>query len=385
MSILFIHGSSDLYGSARILLQIVKLTISKGHKAIVVLPHEGMISEELRSLGVQVKIINTGVLRRKYFTPWGILGRFFLWISSSLFIVKLIKKEQINAIYINSANVIIGPFLKMFSGIRLIWHLHEIVERPKVLTLFLGKLISLSDSILAVSQATQVFWQKQFSHKQINLIYNGIDISPFMPLSTIPNLGFPFDMALNENKQLICLIGRIQPWKGQSYFLEIIKNLLDRYPELTNSFIALIIGDPYPGCEHFAEDLSKQIVQLNLSDHVKYLGFRQDIPAILQQIDLLAMTSTSPDPLPTVVLEAMASSKPVVATAQGGAMEMVLDQVTGLFFPIDNPYIAADQIAILLKDKVLAQKMGINGYVRISKMFSQSTFEHTWSSFVLSE
>ena len=78
-------------------------------EALVVLPHEGVLTQDLTKLGVTYKILNIGVLRRKYFTPWGIAGRIFLWAKAIFQLKQLIRKNNIERVYINSANVIIGP------------------------------------------------------------------------------------------------------------------------------------------------------------------------------------------------------------------------------------------------------------------------------------
>jgi glycosyltransferase involved in cell wall biosynthesis len=74
----------------------------------------------------------------------------------------------------------------------------------------------------------------------------------------------------------------------------------------------------------------------------------------------------------------MASAKPVISTRQGGALEMVLDNKTGYFIPINDPQKSA---AIL--QKVLARQadfiqLGINGYARVTEFFSLSAFKKSW-------
>ena len=81
MKTLYIHGSADHYGSAKILLDILRLP-GNAANAMVVLPHDGVLVEDIEALGIPVYIMNLGVLRRKYMTPWGIVGRIYLWFSA---------------------------------------------------------------------------------------------------------------------------------------------------------------------------------------------------------------------------------------------------------------------------------------------------------------
>ena len=120
------------------------------------------------------------------------------------------------------------------------------------------------------------------------------------------------------------------------------------------------------------------IKRKNLFDRVFYLGYRADVPQVLASIDLLVLPSTSPDPLPTVVLEAMAACKPILATEQGGALEMIIENDTGKFMPLANAQQAASILANLLSDKTALKEMGEAGRRRVEKEFSPAAFAENW-------
>jgi glycosyltransferase involved in cell wall biosynthesis len=373
MKTLYIHGSADHYGSAKILLDILKLP-GNASKAIVVLPHDGVLVNDIKALGIPVHIMNLGVLRRKYMNPWGIVGRVFLWLSAISKLKRLIAEHKIQRVYINSANVIIGPALKQKNQTELIWHLHEIVESPTILKSFLSYLIKEADQVIAVSKATQSFWQNAMGGKSIRLLYNGMDLDRFENLvankqNILPNA--------NENGLLVGMIGRVQSWKGQHYFLEVIQYYLQQHPEdQTTQFI--IAGDPYPGYEALAIDLVLDIKRKKLYERVFYLGYRPDVPQVLASLDLMVLPSTSPDPLPTVVLEAMAAGKPVLATEQGGALEMIIENETGKFMPLANAQQASIILADALSNTATIKEMGIAGRRRVEKQFSPVAFAENW-------
>ena len=108
MRILFLHGSSDLYGASKIFLQTIKIVQQKGHNCMVVLSSKGPLVSELKSLGVQVEIVNLGILRRKYFTPIGLFNRLHKWFYASIFLQKIINEQNIELVYSNTAAVLIG-------------------------------------------------------------------------------------------------------------------------------------------------------------------------------------------------------------------------------------------------------------------------------------
>ena len=87
----------------------------------------------------------------------------------------------------------------------------------------------------------------------------------------------------------------------------------------------------------------------NLGDRIFYTGFEHVMDKFYSSIDLLILPSQLPDPLPTVVLEAMQYGIPVAATAQGGALEMIVENVTGISIPINNVQVAADKIFDLIQ------------------------------------
>jgi glycosyltransferase involved in cell wall biosynthesis len=182
---------------------------------------------------------------------------------------------------------------------------------------------------------------------------------------------------VNENGLLIGMIGRVQKWKGQHYFLEIIEHYLQQHPE-DQSTQFIIAGDPYPGYEALAIELVLDIKRKNLFDRVFYLGYRADVPQVLASLDLLVLPSTSPDPLPTVVLEAMAASKPVLATEQGGVLEMIIENETGRFMPIDNAQQASLILADVLSNTITLKEMGKAGRRRVEKEFSPAAFAENW-------
>ena len=115
--------------------------------------------------------------------------------------------------------------------------------------------------------------------------------------------------------------------------------------------------------------------QLQLQDVVKQLGFRNDIPSLMQSIDLFLLPSQLPDPFPTVILEAMASGKPVIATQMGGALEMIESGITGDFMPADNAAEAANKIANWL-DKEKLNTAGRAARQRVLEKFSKEAWEN---------
>jgi glycosyltransferase involved in cell wall biosynthesis len=384
MHILFLHSSSDTYGASKIFVQTVSIAQKNGHTAIVVLSNKGILEQTLKAMGVEVHIVNLGIIRRQYFNLAGILNRFLKWRSAFSTLNNLIRSHQIDTIFSNTAAVLIGGFVARRNGLKHIWHIHEIIEKPVFLHRFLAwRFKATADHLIVVSKAVEQHWQHALPANKIIQIYNGIE--PIAP-STIPD--FKITCNIPADALVIGMAARIHYWKGQSYFVEIARALLSQQKALQQNSSSsekqlnesnpplyfLIAGDPFPGYEYLLEALHAQLQDPIFKDRVFYLGLVQEMDVFYRSIDVLILPSQLPDPLPTVILEAMQYGIPVVATAQGGALEMVQDNATGIFIPLDNATVAAEKIQAILPASI-RQQMGAAGQQRVASHFSQAAFE----------
>lgn len=354
-NILFLHSSSDLYGASRIFLQIVENTIRQGDRAVVVLSDEGPLADKIRDLGADLHLFKLGILRRRYMSPWGILNRFYYLITAYFKLIKIIQTEQIDLVYSNGTAVMIGAITCAKTKTRHIWHIHEIMTPPwpirKIQIYLMDQVSSLQ---IAVSRAAENHWKSLVKKPaKITQLFNGVDMAHYADV-------------IHPNEPIsIGMIGRVNHWKGQPYFMQIAK-------ELGPNYQYYMAGDPYPGYEYLvAENLTlRQKLQIQVND----LGYVADNRDFFNQIHVLVLPSILPDPLPTVVLEAMAAGKPVIATRQGGALDMVKEGETGLFIPIEEPRQAAEIIRSLLENKTEINRMSIQARERAKEHFSLERF-----------
>ncbi len=369
MNILILHGSSDLYGASKILLVTVRMLIKKGYSPLVVLTDEGPLADELKTLGAEVLFIRLGILRRKYKSLPGILNRLWVMRSAYTAIKNLIKDRKIELVYSNTTAVLAGAFAARSMGIAHIWHVHEIIEHPRWMYRFLGNLLNrFSSKVIVVSAAVQKSWSKYVSAEKLQLIYNGIDYSPYMA----PSDKLRKELGIDDETVIMGMIGRVHYWKGQAYFLQIASALSRQYSNIR----FVLIGDAFPGYEYLYDQLKALIKQENIGHVVYDLGYRTDVAELLAGFDILVLPSTLPDPFPTVVLEAMASAKPVAATAHGGALEMVDENQTGVLIPVNDVQKATAIIAKLVGDKALRVQLGEAARKKVLEKYSPEAFEN---------
>lgn len=377
-TILYVHSSDEMYGTDCILLELVKQLDKQQFQAIVVLPndipYQGLLSKALQEHNIKTIHLNLAILRRKYFTPLGFLVYLFRLSTSTVALVRLIQQESIQIVHSFTAAVIPGAIAAYITRQPHIWHVHEIIIHPRFLWRFTSWLIPrLSKQVVAVSEPTRkhLCTGNQLNEKKAIVIHNGIDISNCASVSQEVRE----EWQVRPEQPLVGMIGRVSHWKGQQYFLQVANIVKQKNPQVCFA----LVGGTFPGQEHLLEELKAFASQLNLSSSAIISNFRSDIPLVLEAYDIFVLPSTLPDPFPTVILEAMAAGKPVIANAHGGSVEMVVHQVTGLLVEPDSPELMANAIQQLLDNPDERVTMGKRGRERLISHFSIQSCVDKWT------
>ncbi|MCP2605211.1 glycosyltransferase, partial [Candidatus Aminicenantes bacterium AH-873-B07] len=168
------------------------------------------------------------------------------------------------------------------------------------------------------------------------------------------------ELGFSEGDYLVGIIAHLADHKGHKYLIEasqIIKNKTDK--------IKIIIVGEGP----LKMELTRKVMKLNTGNVVFFLGFRKDIPQILNSLNLFVLSSYL-EGLGSSILDAMACKLPVVATCTGGIPEAVKDGITGILVPPRNPEALAEAILKLYNNRKLAKEMGERGYKLVQEKFS---------------
>lgn len=370
-TILYLHAGAEMYGADKILLQLVTGLDKKRFRPIVVLPNDGVLREKLLANGVETYIVPYPILRRKYFTPKGIFSYVSHYKKACKNIIDLLheNKIKIDIIHVNTMAVLEGIYLKKKLNAKLYWHVHEIILSPKPVAEVLKHLVGrYSDKIIAVSTAVKnnLNYSNNVSSK-IRVIYNGIDSNKFNP-------DVDYQYLLNEWKIpsdsiRVGMIGRVNGWKGQDDFLDAAVPLLKKYSNL----YLFIVGSAFEGQEWRVEKLKKRIQEEINNNRIIYSEYRSDNAAVENMFNILVLPSTSPDPLPTVVLEAMGCGKAIVGYRHGGVKEMVVDKWNGLLATPKSTDDLRQKIDDVISNAKY-KKMGENSRNRQVQYFSLQTF-----------
>jgi glycosyltransferase involved in cell wall biosynthesis len=231
-----------------------------------------------------------------------------------------------------------------------------------------------TSTIICVSKAVQDHWSKNTPslRSKMQVIYNGIT-----PIEKSTEANFRTKYQIPKEAIVIGMAGRVHYWKGQQYFLQIAQQLLNQYSYSNKAtpLYFIITGDAFPGYEYLVDEMQDFIKKNNLGERIFYTGFEGKMDKFYSSIDLLILPSQLPDPLPTVVLEAMQYGIPVAATEQGGALEMIAENETGIFIPINNVQVAVDKIFELIQSNNY-NNLHAHSIKRVQTYFSMKSFEN---------
>jgi glycosyltransferase involved in cell wall biosynthesis len=228
--------------------------------------------------------------------------------------------------------------------------------------------------VIAIADAVKRYLVgEQIPEEQIVRVHDGVDLRRYQPHKEIP-LFVKGDRGDFKNSIIVGIIGQIGARKGHRYLLEAAWMLVQTYPDV----MFWIVGKEL---DHSKEQDTEQVYRYvhdhHLQHHVKFWGFRSDIPKILANLDILVLPSLQ-EPFGKIVIEAMAMQKPVIASHVGGVPEIVVDGKTGLLVPPGDAGAIRKALEQLLLDREQRERMGIEGRKRAEQCFSlENTVQET--------
>ena len=184
-----------------------------------------------------------------------------------------------------------------------------------------------NDRVIAVSEATRRFHQRYnlVSPSRIDVVYNFINDARFHRVTREQGLQVRAELGVDADRRLIGVIGDVIPRKGLLHLIRALPRILQTIPDAH----VLSVGHAR---EAYATECQAEAERLQVAARITWAGVRNDIDRILAGLDVYALPSLEEN-MPLAILEAMASGRPVVATAVGGVPECVAQEQTGLLVP----------------------------------------------------
>jgi len=321
---------------------------------LVYRPHPGVIPLINRVKGIEISALPTPSANG----PGSVNGGVAL-----IRMLRMLRPRVFHAHLISNLWCSSGIICAYFAGIKTIIATQHSFQEPwarrirKLYALkFYQKLVSmLVDKYIAVSESQATGLRKAvISESKVEVIHNGINVEDFSPKST----GNLFKSVLTDNagKPVVLTVARMDRLKGHRYLLEAAASI----PEA----VFVLAGD---GPER--TNLENLAAELGISDRVIFLGQRDDVLELLSDSDLFVLPSLL-EGLSLSVLEAMASSKPVITTDIPGMDEIIVDGRSGILVPPEDPEALAGKIKQVLSDASVSNRIAAGGRQRVIERFS---------------
>ena len=354
--LLYVHSSTDLYGSDRSLLRMVA-GVGEEYDVTVAVPTAGPLVPELRARGAAVRVLPLTVVRRGV-RPQDAFGAWSRGLAATAALVREVRPDLVHS---NTLAVTDGALAAWLLGVPHVWHVREYIVQPAAFRPVMATLAAITSRVVVANSLPVAQWFAGGGplRPRVRVIYNGLEYADVQPRPVA---------AVEPGRPLTAvLMARINAWKGHGLLIRALASLPPAERDLLRVVFA---GDVFPGNEHVEAELCAEAARLGVSRHVEWRGFVPDPGRVLADADVLVVASETPEPFGNVMLEAMEVGLPVVATAHGGPLDVVVEEVTGLLVP-PQPEALAAALVRLAGDADLRRRMGAAGWRRARTVFSQ--------------
>ncbi len=347
MRVLYLSASGQIGGGNRSLLALWEELLPEGIAISAICPSEGPMVQACADRGISCRVIKYDWLSWQNF--FSLPHNYYRWWQ-------LLSEIQPDIVHAN--DMVGGRAIALAAWSKNIPHICHIRYPPSPeAASWIFRSLPKPAVFIFNSYALQIevggVLSQACPRTRQQVIYNGVNLRAFSGME-----------RNGRDCMRIGIVANLLPVKGHSTFLKMARLLIDK--GVRAEF--WIVGDDIfdRGYRQHLKDLA---VTLNLDKFVRFLGYRQDIPHILGEIDILVSCS-SEEPFGRSISEAMACEVPVVATAVGGVVEVVDNNKTGILVPSQSPSALADAVERLAGDPKLRKNLGQAGRQRVKELFS---------------
>lgn len=350
-TILFVDHATAIGGAEKSLLMLLD-GLDRNRWSLRLACCSGELSHQVEARGIPLHLVEMPSLRR---LPLLALLRT---------IYALARGIQADLIYANTARgALYAAPAGLLSGRPFIWHMRDFsfteantwMDRP--LKWFVSHCASV---VVANSAATA---NQLPDSARVRVIHNGINLMTLD--STLSAAVARQRLGLPAEAQIVGMLGRLRPWKGQERFIRIAAKVLRESPD---TYFVIAGGDPFGINDGYATKLRCWVEELGIANKLTFTGQLHEVAEVLTAMDLFVHPG-EPEPFGLVNLEAMAMGKPVVAFAHGALPEIVEQDVTGILVPPGDEDAGAAAIVELLRTPTRMKELGAAGRARVESLF----------------
>ena len=320
MKILFLEQYSEPGGGQQCMLDLLPQVRERGWQALVAAPGTGALFDLARRAGAETAAIALGPYASGRKTP----GDVARYMFDTRRLGDWIAQQSADVIYASGPRPLAAAALGA-KGRPVVYHVQSLLVKNYAARLVRWAIRRANATVIADSRYVAGPVERAAGGR-LHVVYNGV--------SEIPFRAHEFGRG---GEWRIGLIGRIAPEKGQTDFLRAAALLAPRLPAAR----FVICGAPLFSPPAYREEVERRARDLP----VDLLGWRDDVGAVLADLDILAVPSNFLEATTRVILEAYSAGVPVVAYASGGIPEVVEDGATGFLVRECHPQALADKIA----------------------------------------
>lgn len=352
MKVLFIYYEPQPSGQTTHVLSLVRGLDRRRYQLVVVLP------EELESSAATFEQSGARVvplpLRKALWPPRAILA-----------LVRLIRKLEPDIVHVHSQEAgLVARVVARLAGARVVLYTPQTVDirRAGLHRLYtwteriLARVTDLIVSVVEADRARMIRWGVP-AHKIVT-VPNGIELDRFEGPVNVVELRKSLGVA--AGRPLVIQMGRLREQKDPLSFVEGAARVVRQRSDV--QFVLLGDGP-------LRTEVEARVRDLDLEDHVHLAGWRDDAYRLLAAADVVTLTSRW-EGTPYALLEAMAWSLPVVATAVNGCPEVVREAETGFLVPPGDATTWAEKVIEVLADPTRASTMGRQGRNHVEARFT---------------
>lgn len=324
--ILYINHTGLVSGAERVLIDTLRTLDRERYEPVVMCPAYGDLAEEIFALRAEW-IPLPSVRARFAWRPDRLLRSMSQILAAVRVSRKQIRAVSPDLIHANSVRAgLVASLAAARTHIPVIWHVHDILPRHPVSTVLRMFLLAARNTrVIGVSGATTRSLCGRFPlAARVHTIHNGVDLTRFNA-ERHDGETFRNELGLSEDDFLICAIGQICARKGLLELIDAFRRVCSQGRGMHLAIVGKVV---FRHEESYQRDLYAAAKSWGIEDRVHFCGERRDISTVLHGSDLLALNSRD-EPFGLVLIEAMASGTPVLATRVGGIPEIVTDAVNG--------------------------------------------------------
>ncbi|MDP8223544.1 MAG: glycosyltransferase [Candidatus Lernaella stagnicola] len=346
LRVLHLIETSNPGGAELMMLDLVSRMNTERVRSHVLLIKHGWLEKQFQERGVPVTV--RPIKRRR---DWR-------WMRD---VARLIKRRRYDLLHSHEFTMNVYTFWTARSaGVPHLPTVHGNLEylRARVRRRWMYRLLARgSCPLVAVSgEIKRVLVQElKLPASCVQVVHNGVTLE-----ESEKEVDFRRERGLPPGAKLIGVIGRLHPIKGPDVMVEAMSHIVESVPEAHVIFF---------GHGHMRPMLERRVERDGLTHAVTFAGYTEGIGRRLDALDLIAVPSRY-EGLSLALIEAMAASRPIVATNVGGNAEAIVDGESGCLVPSEQPEALAAACVRLLNDPALAGKFGTAARRRVERDFS---------------